>query len=184
MPPRIIALCGRKQVGKDTIGTILQKFHGYTPIKFAAPLKRSMQALFGFSHEQIDGIDKDLKDPRYGCTPRTIMQFFGTEIMQSKLRDVMPQCGRDFFVKRLIESLLPNTNYVITDVRFKHEAEGLRRAFPGDQLVIITITRDSPHQDSHVSETEWRDVPCDFTIENNGTLDDLIFKMNEKIRTL
>jgi hypothetical protein len=69
-------------------------------------------------------------------------------------------------------------------VRFKHEAEGLRRAFLGDQLVIITISRDSPHQDSHVSETEWRDVPCDFTIENNGTLDDLIFKMNEKIRTL
>ena len=175
MLKRIIAVCGGKGSGKDEIGAILEREFSYNRIKLASPLKDAIKALYGFDDHEIE--DRDLKeaiDGRWGISPRSAMQFFGTEVMQFYVQELMPGIGRKFFVKRLISNISRDTKrYVITDMRFPHEAIELKKAFPGE-MFIIRIDRPSLVEDSaHCSEVEYRDIQADVVINNDATLEDL-----------
>ena len=184
---RIVAICGAKGSGKDETGSILVKGGGeYERLKFATPLKDSLKVLFGFDEEQVEGSSKEIVDERWGITPRSAMQFFGTEIMQQRIQDIMPGIGREFFARRLVTLIKErprDQRFVITDMRFPHEADLIRREFH-DEVFIIKIMRSNlDASDSHLSERAYLDIEADATITNDSTIDDLITALESSRQT-
>lgn len=133
-------------------------------------------------------------------TPRLALQLFGTEAGRNVF-------GENIWTSALINRLLPLHNYVITDVRFDNEVKAIRRAGgiivrikrgpePGwmesaqlwlrsegkamreeDQWRFDDILAHLPHR----SEWDWVNSTIDFTITNDGTLEELEAKV-EQIR--
>jgi dephospho-CoA kinase len=170
--PKIIAICGLKRSGKDTIADYLCSTYGYTKVKIANPLKQSLKVMFGFTDEQLESDRKDVIDERWGVEPRKIMQFMGTEVMQYKLQEIMPDIGRRFWIKNLIEEHIKcmsnNSLLVIPDLRFKHEYNMLMSYNTVFWRVdrITDIDNASHPCDIHVSEQEYLDIPVSYIYKN------------------
>ena len=198
---RIIAICGEKRSGKDVLAEHLVSNHGYTKISFADPLKRVVKSLFNFSDIQVGideknsiGHEKDTIDDRWGISPRQALQFFGTEVLQYKIQELLPEIQRDFFAKSLISLMdadgTNNTKYVISDLRFLHEYEKIKEYSHISDILIIRVRRPEIAQNTestdntskHVSETEYLNIPCDFEIINDSSIEKYIetfeFKYN------
>lgn len=105
-------------------------------------------------------------------TPRKLLQLVGTE------------CGRNIIHPNIwINSLLSSynkdfTNWIITDVRFKNEAQAIKKRGG----ILIRINRETGFLDNHSSETDLDDYSdWDFVIDNNGSMEDLIISAKEAI---
>ena len=83
--------------------------------------------MFGFTNEEIENDEKDIVNKKWGVSPRTVMQFIGTELFQYKIQEILPDVGKKFWINSLIESLKQSENYVISDLRFLHEYEELKK---------------------------------------------------------
>jgi len=194
--PKIIAICGAKRCGKDVLAEHLVKKYNYERVAFADPLKLAVKNLFKFDDDQVgigkdNGNDrKDIIDENWGVTPRSVLQFFGTEIMQEKIQDILPNINRNFFANTLKNYIINkmNTNneqrFVISDLRFMHEYEMLFSIskMRKSDIVIIRIIRPSNIyvEEPHISEIEYMKIPCDVVIINDDTIESYIDKF-EKI---
>jgi hypothetical protein len=185
MTPLVVALCGKKQSGKDVAADLLVHHYNFKKIKIAESLKEGLRALFHFTDEQLEGDKKETIDQRWGVTPRQVMQFFGTEVMQYKLQEIMPFMSRNFFIRSLILKHLQHPlqgSYVISDLRFLHEYHALKN-LENYRLICIRIERPVAQQqeDTHVSEMEYLQIQADHVIVNNGTVEELLVKLNHAI---
>ena len=200
--PKIIAICGAKRSGKDVLAEHLVNKYNYERVAFANPLKIAVKNLFNFDDDQVgigkdEGTDrKDIVDERWGITPRAALQFFGTEIMQEKIQELLPNMKRNFFantLKNYIENAENSGNahndkrYVISDLRFIHEHEMLLN-MPNisiNDIMVIRVIRPSENrakeQEPHISELEYVDIPYDIIMINNGTIDDYIRRFEQII---
>ncbi len=187
----VIALCGKKRSGKNTASEALISEYRHkrncVEVSFAEPIKKCVAELFGFSKDQVDGDKKEIPDPHWeNLTPRYILQFFGTEMMQYKLQEILPQTGRNFWCKRLIkkiQSLPQNSLAIITDLRFKHEYEALKTTF-GNKIVFLKIERlidQEQTSDNHSSEKEVDSIETDIIIYNNDKKEDFQKKCIEHL---
>ena len=212
--PRIIAICGAKRSGKDVLAEHLVSKYNYERIAFAEPLKHAIKTLFNFDDEQVGiGEDtgtgkKDALDERWGITPRAALQFFGTEVMQEKIQELLPDIKRNFFantLKNYIKTRMganEGQRFVISDLRFLHEYEVLfsipnirkddiaiiRVIRPDAGFIGISNARDANPCDavaaasvSHKSEQEYINIPYDIILFNNGTIDAYIEKFDKII---
>lgn len=168
--PRIIGLIGCKHSGKDTLGEYIVKSYNYNKIAFATPLKQACKNIFGLNEAQLYGDKKDYIDEYWNITPREIFQFVGTDLFRNQMNKLIP-IGENIWTKVLEKELLSNnlTKYVITDVRFKNEAQMIKN----NGGFLIKINRKTNEQDSHISETELNDISYDYEINNNSSLEDL-----------
>lgn len=168
--PRIIGLIGKKYSGKDTLGGYIVNSYGYNKIAFANPLKQACKNIFGLNEAQLYGDKKDCIDEYWNITPREIFQFVGTDLFRNQMDKLIP-IGENIWTKVLEKEMLSNnsTKYVITDVRFKNEAQMIKN----NGGFLIKINRETDNQDSHVSETELNDISYDYEINNNSSLEDL-----------
>lgn len=176
--PRIVALCGPRRVGKDTIANYLVGY-GYEHIKITAPLKAVCKTLFHFTDDQLETDSKEFVDPRWEVSPRQVMQFIGTEVFQYKIQELLPQMGRNFWINSLtalIESN-PDKKYVISDLRFLHEHKALER-FDMYTIKISSNRVQQNNTDLHPSEREYQNVVENVHIQNNGTKEDLYSKLD------
>lgn len=179
--PRIIAICGKKRCGKDTLAKHIENTLGYKHVKIATQLKHVMQMLFGFTESQIEHDLKDVIDVRWGITPRQAMQFFGTEIMQFEVQKLLPHIGRTFWIKGLLAQHDMQIPLVISDLRFKHEIDELR-AFTTGKVMVVKIERpvhqgsvtESSINESHSSELEYNDIAEDIKIKNDGDIEKML----------
>ena len=212
--PRIIAICGAKRSGKDVLAEHLVRKYNYERIAFAEPLKHAIKTLFNFDDEQVGiGKDtgtgkKDALDERWGITPRAALQFFGTEVMQEKIQELLPDIKRNFFantLKNYIKTRMDaneEQRFVISDLRFLHEYEVLF-SIPNirkDDIAIIRVIRPdagflgisndavaaardavAAASISHKSEQEYINIPYDIILFNNGTIDAYIEKFDKII---
>lgn len=180
----IIAICGPKRSGKDTIADHLISKYNYEKIKIADPLKSVTKELFGFTEDQIGETDaKDIIDERWGITPRKALQFFGTEVMQYKIQELLPDIGRKFWINRLVAGLpMKDSKYVISDLRFLHEYEELYKKTK-DNLCIIKVFRPdkTDEKDTHVSELEYKEIKEDILLINDGNIGDLLVKLDNAL---
>jgi hypothetical protein len=117
----IIGLGYRARAGKDTVADHLVRGHGFTRVAFADNLKTAARAIFHLTDEQLYGDRKELIDPRWGLTPRDILQRLGTE----GVRNVF---GSHVWRKSLFLGLEPGRDYVVTDVRFPDEVQEVKDA--------------------------------------------------------
>ena len=182
---KIIAICGLKRCGKDSIADHLNKTYGCKKISIAGPLKETCKMLFGLSD---DVVNTDLKDEPiqywFGLTPRQILQFYGTEMMQFKLQELMPGIGRQFWLKKLFKDIADShTNrIVISDLRFVHEYQALISEYGRDNVCIIQVHRPCcESNDHHSSELEWRSIPPNEIVHNEGSLFDLYNQVDQFI---
>lgn len=173
--PKLIAICGAKRSGKDTIAMHLVSKHGYERLALADPIKSVVGLLFGFTDAQMETDDKETIDERWGVSPRAALQFFGTEVMQYKIQELLPGIGRLFWTRCLVNKIDPGKTYVISDVRFHHECDALREA----GAFVIKLDRPSVQSsDAHASEVEQRDIAGDAYITNDGGIEGLLSKVD------
>jgi hypothetical protein len=166
MFPRIIAICGSKRHGKDTIAKFLSSNYDYEHVKISQKIKDICKILFGFTHDQMETDNKENIDPKWGITPRKAMQFIGTEVGQFKIQELLPMIDRKFWIDSLINELEPNKKYVISDLRFMHEFDEIKK------LDGIVIRVERPNlilpEDLHISELEYIDIPTNIIIKNDN----------------
>lgn len=98
---------------------------------------------------------------------RQLMQYFGTEI-----------CHKYFGKKVWINTTLNhNTNLIVSDLRFKTEAEEVKKR----NGKLIYISRQGTEVGNHASEKEVVEMlnnqEFDIVVYNNSTLKDLFYKL-------
>ena len=178
----VIGIVGNKNVGKDTLADYLVENKDFTKYAFADPLKNCLKELFGLSDDQLYGDKKEEYDPIWETTPRELLQFFGTEIMQYKIQDLLPNLKRTFFIKRFEQFVNenPNKNIVVSDIRFQHELDVVLK-YNG---TVIKVERKNSSKTflNHASESNI-DKLINFTykIENNDTKEELFNKFNNLV---
>ncbi len=169
---RIVAICGKKRSGKDTIADYISSRYGYDKVKFANVLKDLCKNAFNLSNYQVEYDGKDVVDTRYDKTPRQIMQYIGTDLMQFEMQKFMPKIGRLVWTTSLLEST-KNKYIVISDMRFKHEAEEVLRYDPSAIILMVDRLACNNVIDTHVSENATNDIPFNFYVKNDKGIEDL-----------
>ena len=167
--PHIIALLAKAGHGKTTIAKHLEETYGTRTVSLAGPLKRTAQAVMGFSDAQLYGTqaEKEAVDPRYGFSARTFLQRLGTDGLRTFF-------GPDVHVNALLRQIAleglaspERPTYVIDDVRFPNEVaavvdnEGMVHGKAIGTCIKIECT-DAPVMSAgatHASETEIDRVP-------------------------
>lgn len=194
----IVGVVGFIGSGKGTVGEILQEV-GFVRESFAGQVKDVASAMFGWPRNLLEGDTTESRDFREkkdsfwskklsrDFSPRIALQLLGTEVG----RDIF---GPNFWIDTLEKKIgdkLNEKNYVITDVRFRNEAEWIAK----NNGTIIEIRRGNmPHwydiasqankgsykaekfmEETGVHSSEWRwiGLNIDHVIENNRTLEDL-----------
>lgn len=180
---KVIAICGAKRAGKDTVSNILGNLYGFHNVKISTDLKECCKLLFGFDDDQLETDIKDVIDPVFNCKPRELMQFIGTDVMQFHIQSVIPNIGRAFWIRKTINrinKLSEEENIdkiVISDLRFMHEYELLKSTYGRDLSVwkIIRPSVNETKESKHCSEQEWKKIPYDKFLMNSReyTLKDL-----------
>lgn len=171
----IIGLSGYARSGKDTAADHLVEKYGFTRYSFAAPMKEAMYRLNPIvSSDSIGNFRyKDLVDV-YGLDKakdshpeiRRLLQVFGTEVG----RDMF---GENFWVQLALNSAKEDL-VVISDVRFKNEAEGIKAA--GGQVWRINRHGIGPVT-NHASEIDLDDYAFDNVLLNDYT----VLELNQMI---
>lgn len=158
----IIGFMGKAGAGKTTAAQAIERFVINSVIKsFSTPLKNAVKGLFLFSDEQVFGSyeHKVAIDPRWGVSPREVLQKVGTEC----LRDMI--C-KGFHVKRMeeeIESLTEET-IIIDDVRFLDEAQMILDRGG----ILISIRRPPEIEGDHASERPPYALATHEVVNNNS----------------
>lgn len=175
-----IALIGKARAGKDTAALWLVRNRSYTRLAFADPLKAL--AL------KVDPIIAygALKGEMYCLRLAELVTSIGWESAKDNYPEVrrvlqhMGQGQREIDEDYWLNLMRPKLNsaeawnlpIVVTDVRYRNEAEMLRaRGFK-----LVRLTRGVPDlgtASAHPSETELDDFPTDVTIVNGGGIDAL-----------
>lgn len=178
----IIAICGLKRSGKNTTGDYIVQNYGYKDYAFAKPIKEACSILFDWSLDYMEDHKEEI-DERWGVSPRQALQYLGTEDFQYNFPSKYPlfkeKVGRAFWVKKFEYELEKNKNenYVITDFRFKHEHEILRKY---NAVTIKIVNPNVEATDIHESEKYVNEVNTDLTLYNEGTKEDL-YKQIDRI---
>lgn len=168
-PFKVIGFTGPARSGKDTAADFLATELDLQKVSFATPLKAMLRTL-GLTDSQLNGDLKEVVDPRFGCTPRHMMQTLGTEWGRDLIsQDIWVQALHDELVQGdlLLESSIQGV--VVADVRLPNEAEWVR-----EHGVLIHVERDirlrsSISTEGHKSEKGITPTYGDKMVFNNGS---------------
>lgn len=180
MLPRIIGLLGRSRVGKDTVANTIQNFYGHENTivcRLSQPLKDAVKCLYGFTHEQVEGPQKESNQNEFGVAPRQCIQGLCDYIMERH--------GVEFFSNQLFakidHQLYAPKCVIIPDVRYPHDIEKIR-ARGG---IVIKVTRDFQNDvPKHVWEDKIDAYQGDVTIHNAGSIHDLEQKLVQYLQNV
>lgn len=196
----IVGLIGFIGAGKGTVGDLL-RLQGYKQASFAGALKDTASQMFGWDRALLEGdteqsrVFREKKDDfwserfGYDFSPRLALQLLGTEAGRNVFHE-------DIWIYALENRIRNYKNVVVTDTRFPNEIEFIR----SKGGVIVEVKRgerpewyetalkentdlkylgkmNEKYPDIHVSEWAWIGKHVDYTIENDGTFDDLKLKV-------
>ena len=163
-----VAFSGAKGSGKTTAADYLVSDLGFQRVSMAGTLKRMMIAL-GCTEEQVYGTQKEVPNPILcGKTTRYAMQTIGTEWGRELIgSDIWVNAAEAEIAK--IRSM--GGDVVCDDIRFPNERAMLERI--GGSMVLVRRKAVESSGDEHASERYWREMPYEFTIENEGNFADL-----------
>lgn len=175
----LIGISGKKYSGKSTAAKVLTYGFCFDETTFAEPLKRAVAVLFNWESLDLNnGPEKEVVDPRWGVSPRFVLQNMGTDYLRNTFCD-------DFFLKNLqnrLEGHQP-TLLVISDVRFPNEVEYIKNR--GGHVWRIERPGLSYPKDQHPSETALDNYQgFDEVIVNDGSVEDFRKKVLEVCEAL
>lgn len=173
----IVGISGYARAGKDSFGDALVRRFEFEKASFATPMKQMAEALdpyipfegdFYRLSEWLDYVGwegaKNIPEVR------AFLQRLGTEGGRKIF-------GEDFWVEHTLSQYSdgPALRLAICDVRFRNEAEAIRRR-GGEVIRINRPGIEAPND--HRSEHDLDDYHC-IVIDNDGTLEELADKAEE-----
>lgn len=161
--------------GKTTCAEILNALLQSVEIaSYATPLKICVGDLFQFTPEQLYTFEgKEAIDPRYGVSPRKVMQQFGTEFVRTTVPDLWIT-----LMKQRISRTVADM-FVIDDVRFNDEC-ALVRQMGGTVIHIDGRGKKSGHS----SERGVTRYTGDLAIDNTRSLEMLAVTVEKLFREI
>lgn len=177
----IIGINGYAGSGKDTVAKIIQELQpdkNWQIKKFSGKLKQMASLITKVPVEKFE--EQEFKQNAavriytgkiedvtiIGYQAREFLQYLGTECV----RDLL---GEDVWVNALLKDYKPKDNWIITDMRFPNELQGVL----SKQGISLRIERVGIKPiNAHPSETALDNHLFDDLIENKG---DLSFLKNE-----
>ena len=170
----LIGFAGPKSCGKTTAARMLGDMKSTTILSFAAPMKKCLMDLFGFTEDQMYTYEgKEAVDPRYGVSPRTVMQQFGTEFIRTTVPDLW--C---ILMSQAIEDCDSDV-IAIDDLRFEDEAE-----LVGNMGGTVVHIQGRGEIGEHKSEQGLDIWNTDLILDNSGSLQDLQEEVSKLLRCL
>lgn len=179
----IIGISGKMNAGKDTLADMLIGTFSVTHPEIVCKKYSFARVLKNVAAEAFGIWDPSLFDSRefkksfnlfWDATNRVLLQKVGTAFRET--------FGTNFWVKRLFKEIASQRPdiAIISDVRYKSEVEGIEAAGG----LVIRVNRDfsdgSESEQKHASETELDNYEgFSFTVENNGSLEELSVKATE-----
>lgn len=164
---KIIGIAGAINSGKNTAADYLEREFGFKQLGFADPLKRFLVDEVHIPFEYVYTRKKEEVIPGYKSSARTLLQKLGTEWGRELIHE---QIWAEVLIKKSKEYSL----VVVEGLRFDNEAKIILDN--GGQVWQI-IGRESPKQETHVSEKGVSENLVDITINNNSSLEDFFQKI-------
>ncbi len=122
-------------------------------------------------------------------TPRLALQLMGTEVMRNHFNEDIWLSSLEY---RIMKQRADAPCVVISDARFTNELDLIKNmggkiiwvqrgelpdwfetASTSATNVVSRRIMETTYKDVHESEWNWAGYPCDYVINNNGTLQDL-----------
>ena len=163
----IYGITGYKQAGKDTVYDYMRRM--YLPrcverLNFADPVKQEVALACGTTVTNIEARKSEF---------RPVLQWWGTDFRRRMHGDGY------WLIKWLLKARTMHPDVLFcTDVRFLNEAAILKELGG----ILIRVKNNRVKSDGHASETEQDLIICDYTIENNGSIQDLEKEIKLKIK--
>lgn len=163
---KVVGLLGKAGSGKSTAAQHMVDKYGAERLSIAMPLKKIVQAVFGFTDEQVfgDAKIKETVDKRWGVTPRSVMEDMcdaGIEFL-----------GPDVWIRGVVNQIEKSDAelFVIEDVRFTHDAQALAAlgASPNGEAVrgyVVKLVCTSKFSDTNPDNSTEKGVdavPMEF----------------------
>jgi hypothetical protein len=176
--PRNIALIAPSMgCGKTTVAKYLAIKYDYEVTPFARPMKRMIAELlraYGFSEEHIkhamtEGKETPLNCFPLGTTARRLLQTLGNEWGRQLISD-------ELWIGAWYHSTRQFAHVVADDCRFLNEYRFIRQ-YRNSQVWRITRPGTAITA-AHASEGQLDDVPVDAEIINDGTIPELLRKVD------
>lgn len=168
----ILGLAGYARSGKDTVADYLVENHGFTKISFANPMREALvrldpiitinggatmhlsQGLASLTWEDLKAMSPDI---------RPLLQRMGTEVGRNMF-------GENIWVDLAMKEASKYDKVVFADVRFKNEADAVR----SNKGAVWRIERPGVEAaNSHSSEHDLDEYPCDATLKNQDDIESL-----------
>jgi len=169
MLQEIILITGYAGSGKDAAGHVLQKL-GYKRYAFADMLKIQCAQKYNFPFE--------LTQTQEGKSTVVLSKSKSKTVRQVLIEEaaLMKEVHNDpaYWAKLLAESIKldqPN-KVVITDWRYTAEIAHFQNEFRATPITTVRIQRSSVVQSQDPSEHELDNSSCNYTILNDGTLEE------------
>jgi len=184
----ILSLSAWKGSGKDTVADYLVAEYGFNRISFAAKLKDMVASTYNVPREFMDLPTKKEQPllnlpaiPSDGFT-ETIHQMLRAElssgfwtpralcILEGSIKRAVHS---NFWVKEAVNEIGDNENkdYVITDMRYKTEADTINMFYPENK--VIRINRFDSITTTDPSERDMDDYHYDYLINNKEGKEEL-----------
>lgn len=190
MPGLLIGMSGYAQSGKDTIGKILADEHGFRRLAFANALRAVALGAdpivglewvlpgdpgIGFEWKHLSELVDQLGWEKAKTNPnvRDFLQKLGTEGCRRNL-------GDDVWLKPIERAVReqPQCHTVLTDVRFKNEAQLIKKLGG----VVWRVTRPGVSSvNGHASERDLDNWVFDHHFINDSTIEELARHVTEAL---
>lgn len=203
----IVTISGFIGSGKDTVSQYLQDRYSFQQVSFAGALKDAVAAVFGWDREMLEGRTSESRAWREQVdswwakrldmphlTPRWILQYWGTEVCRQGFHD-------DIWIASLENRLRSaDDNIVISDARFPNELATVKR-LGGISLRVVRgadpewynlalQANNGDRQSRHIldklvhsSEWSWIGYNFDRVIDNNRSIGDLYYQVDNLVNS-
>lgn len=159
--------------GKDTVARAMKLRYQYERVAFADKLKDLTRRLYPDVDDLVGQIGWDQAKKRKSV--RELLQYVGATMRET----IDPAVWMHAAAKTINEHVQEGRNVVITDVRYPNEAEMVR--LYGGKIVRIERPGTGP-VNGHETETNIDDIVADFTLVNDGKIDDIGPKLTKLMK--
>ncbi len=165
--PIIFVVAGKANSGKDTTCELI---NNYVMLKNLKSVNLQFSSYIKMYAKKISGWNGN-EDTK----PRSLLQELGTEVIRNKI-------DNNFFIKRIIGDIMVYSYYcdviTISDARLPEELDGIKNSFKN----VFKVRIERPNFENSLNSNERKHITevgldnysdYDFTIVNDGTIEDL-----------
>lgn len=196
----VILLSGYRRSGKDTAAAYLKEHYAMKRYGLADSLKIHTAKKYRLDLKWFN--DQSLKEKPLKGLPVKKTDVFSVRIQDSLQTELASEddaiywtprallilegnlartVDPDHWVNSVFFNMDKNETNIISDFRFKREYSRFVELLGSDQVVTVRIDRFSAPPSNHPSETELDDFNFDYTVENDGNLQELYDKLDKVV---